>query len=380
MIELQHENVKLRPLEMKDKLRLTELANNEKISVNLRDGFPHPYHLKDAEDFIEKCLGQDPITLFAIEFEGNYVGNIGLVKGTDVYRKSAEIGYFLGEPYWNKGIITKAINLITNYGFTRLDVERIHCGVYDFNLASQRVLEKCGFKKEGVFKRAIIKNAKMYDEVRYAKLKKNLTDRWNKTYERNPYDKLGWFEENPETSLQLIEKCKLDKNACILNIGAGATTLVDKLLKGGFNNIIANDISKTALDKLKARIGEEESNKVKWVVDDVTKPAELNKLQAVDLWHDRAVLHFFTNQVDQDNYFKLLKKLLNPKGYVIIAAFNLEGATKCSGLPVYRYDKKMLQEKLGLNFQLIEAFDYTYTMPSRQTRAYVYTLFQRMNK
>lgn len=379
MIELQSENVRLRPLEMKDKVRLTDLANNEKISINLTDAFPHPYHLKDAEAFLGKCLGQDPVTLFAIEFEGKYVGNIGLVKGVDVYRKSAVIGYFLGEPYWNKGIMTHAVNLITNYGFTHLDVERIHTGIFDFNHASQRVLEKCGFLKEGVFKRAIIKKGEMYDEIRYAKLKTNLQVHWNKTYERNPIDKLGWFEENPETSLQLIEKCKLSKHAAILNIGAGATTLVDELLKEGYNNIIANDISKAALEKLKARIGEEESNKVKWIVDDVTNPTELNQLEPVDLWHDRAVLHFFTEKADQDAYFELLKKLLKLRGYVIIAAFNLEGATKCSGLPIFRYDKNMLQEKLGPDIELIEAFDYTYTMPSGQTRAYVYTLFQSVN-
>lgn len=379
MIELQHENVKLRPLEMKDKLRLTELANNEKISINLTDGFPYPYHLEDAIAFLKRSIQQDPVTLFAIEFEDVHVGNIGLVPGTDVYRKSAIIGYFLGVDYWNKGIMTKAINLITAYGFSQLSLERIHTGVFDFNHASQRVLEKCGFIKEGVFERAIIKKGKMYDEIRFAKLKKDLNAHWNETYEKNAIDKLGWFEEKPEPSLQLIKKCKIDKNASILNIGAGATTLVDELLNQGYGNIIANDISKTALDKLKSRLPAVESNKVKWIVDDVTKPTELNHLQMVDLWHDRAVLHFFTEKKDQDNYFELLKKMLKPNGFVIIAAFNMEGATKCSGLPVFRYDEKKLQENLGKDFKLIDAFNYTYTMPSKNTREYVYTLFQRIN-
>lgn len=378
MIELQSGKVKLRPLKMEDKERLAKLANNEKISINLTDGFPYPYQLEDAIAFLKKSTQQDIVTLFAIEFEDNHVGNIGLVIGSDVYRKSAIIGYFLGIDYWNKGIMTQAINLIIEYGFNQLNLERIHTGVFDFNHASQRVLEKCGFVKEGVFKRAIIKKGKMYDEVRFAKLKKNLKAHWNKTYERNDIDKLGWFEENPEPSLQLIEKCNLDKKASILNIGAGATTLVDELLKEGFENAIANDISTTALDKLKSRIGEE-SSKVNWIVDDVTKPIKLKLLESVDLWHDRAVLHFFTEKEEQDTYFELLKKLLKPNGFVIIAVFNLEGATKCSGLPVFRYDEKMLQEKLGLGFELIEAFDYTYIMPSGQERPYVYTLFKRLN-
>ncbi len=98
-------------------------------------------------------------------------GNIGLVKGTDVYVKSAEIGYFLGELFWNKGIMTQAVNLITDYGFENLDIDRIYTGVFDYNLASQRVLEKCGFTKEATFRKAIFKNGKIYDEIRYAKLK-----------------------------------------------------------------------------------------------------------------------------------------------------------------------------------------------------------------
>jgi hypothetical protein len=159
-------------------------------------------------------------------------------------------------------------------------------------------------------------------------------------------------------------------------VGAGATTLVDELLKQGFDHIIANDLSATALQKLQARLGDD-NQKVTWVIDDLTQPLELNELAKVDLWHDRAVLHFFNDEKDQHTYFNLLKKLVNKNGFVIIAAFNLNGATSCSGLPVHRYDAHMLQEKLGNDFLLLEAFDYTYTMPSGNTREYVYTLFQR---
>jgi len=170
MLKFKTGSVSLRALELDDAPRLVELANNRNVSINLRDGFPHPYRIDDAISFINKCLLQKPTTIFGIEFDGELVGDIGLVVGTDVYSKSAEIGYFLGEPYWNKGIMTQAVNLITHYGFKRLGVVRIYTGVFEYNLSSQRVLEKCGFKKEAIFKQAIYKNESIWDEVRYAKL------------------------------------------------------------------------------------------------------------------------------------------------------------------------------------------------------------------
>ena len=163
--------VSLRPFELADAPRMAELANNKKISDNMSDGFAHPYTIANAENFIKRVVGQDPATVFAIEYGGLYVGNIGLHRGTDVHRKSAEIGYFLGEPYWNKGIMTQAVRLITEYGFKNLDIVRIYTGVFEYNQASQHVLEKCGYTKEAVFKKAICKNGQIWDEVRYAKVK-----------------------------------------------------------------------------------------------------------------------------------------------------------------------------------------------------------------
>lgn len=170
-MELKSGNVRLRGLRISDAARMAELANNEKISRNLRDGFPNPYKLADAKYFLERFSNQDPVTFFGIDFEGEYVGNISLVPGQDIYRYSAEIGYFIGEPYWNKGIVTKAVNLVTEYGFTTLDVSRIHTGVFEYNTASQRVLEKCGFTKEGVFRKSVCKLNRLWDEVRYAKIR-----------------------------------------------------------------------------------------------------------------------------------------------------------------------------------------------------------------
>lgn len=163
--------IKLRRLRIDDKYRLVEFASNEKISINLRDGFPYPYTLTDAEKFLANVSNQTPTQVFAIECNGLYVGNIGMHLCSDVYRKSAEIGYLLDEKYWNKGIMTKAVNLICEYGFNELDIVRIHTGVFEYNTASQVVLEKCGFTKEGIFRKAIFKNEKIWDEIRYAKVK-----------------------------------------------------------------------------------------------------------------------------------------------------------------------------------------------------------------
>jgi RimJ/RimL family protein N-acetyltransferase len=169
-MELKQNNVTLRPFRKTDAPLMAKLANNEKIARNLRDGFPYPYTIADAEFFLGKFMGQEPVTFFAIEYNGEYAGNISLMPGQDVYRKSAEIGYFIGEPYWNKGIATVAVQLITDYGLNTLGFVRIHTGIYEYNPASMRVLEKCGYLKEGVFRKSIFKQNRLWDEVRYAKL------------------------------------------------------------------------------------------------------------------------------------------------------------------------------------------------------------------
>lgn len=146
-------------------------GNNENVSINLRDAFPYPYTIEHAIGFLNMVNDMQPKSIFAIEYNGKYAGNIGLHPGSDVYRKSAELGYFLGEPFWNRGIMSLAIPQMLEYGFNNLDIVRIHAGVFSFNKASQRVLEKCGFEIEGVFKNAIVKNDQLYDEIRYAILK-----------------------------------------------------------------------------------------------------------------------------------------------------------------------------------------------------------------
>ena len=200
---------------------------------------------------------------------------------------------------------------------------------------------------------------------------------WNNAYQNSPITNLGWYEENPEQSLELINSCNLSKEALIFNAGAGATTLIAKLLGEGYENIVVNDIASAALKELSNNLSLNKNAYINYIVDDLTNPTELLKLKNVDLWHDRAVLHFFTEQNQQKAYFDLLKKAVKPKGFVILAEFNLEGAKKCSGLDVFNYNEEMLQERLGADFDLLKSFNYTYTQPSGNTREYVYTLFQK---
>lgn len=163
---LQSGDVTLRPLRNEDAKALSVLANNEKIERNVRDGFPHPYTLKDAKQFIKRFKNHP--ALFAIDYKGEYAGNISLTPQENVYRKTAEIGYLLGEPFWNKGIMTTAVKLITDYGFRVCNYARIHTGVYSYNPASQKVLLKCGYKLEAVFSKNVFKHGQLHDEFRFA--------------------------------------------------------------------------------------------------------------------------------------------------------------------------------------------------------------------
>lgn len=146
---------------------LASLANNRKIWDNVRDYFPHPYTEEHAENFIDFTGRENPALTFGVEYKGSLVGVAGLVNQTDVYRLSAEIGFWIGEPCWGKGIAPKAVDLLVSYGFSVLKLIRIYAGIFEYNKASQRVLEKCGFEKEGVFKNSVIKNGKIYNEIRF---------------------------------------------------------------------------------------------------------------------------------------------------------------------------------------------------------------------
>ncbi len=204
----------------------------------------------------------------------------------------------------------------------------------------------------------------------------DLKEHWDKAYSRNPIEKLGWYETDLSPSLNLISSIGLAKNARIINIGAGSTTLIDELLNMGFTNLIATDISAVALKDLENRTGS--SDYLECITDDITQSDRIINIENVDLWIDRAVLHFFVGEHDKNEYFKLLKSKIRKNAYVILAEFSLNGAEHCSGLPVCRYSENLLQERLGSEFKLLKSFEYNYTMPSGDNRPYIYTLFQKV--
>ena len=160
----------LRSYKLQDADALVAIANNRKIWLNLRDTFPHPYEKEDAVKFINMCLEHTPNTLFGIEYQGIIAGSIGLHLQQDVYKHSAELGYFVGEPFWNKAIASIAVARILQYGFETLHLHRIFASVYAPNKASMSVLEKNDFVLEGIKKHGIIKNDVFLDEYFFGKL------------------------------------------------------------------------------------------------------------------------------------------------------------------------------------------------------------------
>lgn len=204
-----------------------------------------------------------------------------------------------------------------------------------------------------------------------------MKDHWNNVYAAKEINKLGWYEEVSEPSIRLISKCPIDKDDPVLDVGAGASTLIDYLLDQGYKNITAVDISEMALKELRERLGEEKSRRVRWIADDITQPVHMDKLSDIALWHDRALLHFLLEEKEREMYLTVLKKVVRKGGYVIIATFSLTGAKKCSGLNVMNYDQRMLSDFLGEDFNLVEHFDYTYYTPSGEQRPYIYTLFKK---
>lgn len=158
----------IRDWQMMDAPSIAKYANNRKIWINLRDAFPHPYSLQDAESFISRANEGNPITVFAIATRLEAIGSIGLMLGKDVHRFTAEIGYWLAEPYWGKDIMTQAVKSLVAYGIHDLGLLRIFAEPYTTNQASARVLEKAGFKAEGILRSNVFKDGKVLDQYLYS--------------------------------------------------------------------------------------------------------------------------------------------------------------------------------------------------------------------
>ncbi len=192
---------------------------------------------------------------------------------------------------------------------------------------------------------------------------------WKSIYTTKKSNKVSWFQEHADTSLRLIQQNENDKNAHIIDIGAGASPLVDDLLLDGYNNISVLDISSEALNIAQDRLGEDQ-NKITWHSADILK-AELPE-QHYDVWHDRAVFHFLTNEADRARYVEQVCHALKPNGKVIISTFGPDGPLKCSGLPIVRYDHDSLHGEFGAGFKLIEHGQEDHLTPDGSVQKFVY--------
>jgi RimJ/RimL family protein N-acetyltransferase len=167
-MELRLTKSTIREWKRGDEESLVLHANNRNVSRNLRDAFPYPYTMADAQHWIEIAGTADPLTSFAIDVEGSAVGGIGIVLKDDIYRRSAEIGYWLGEEFWGRGIVTEALEVMTDYAFSTWDLCRISAGVFEWNPGSVRVLEKAGYQFEGRMRKAVIKDGETIDQLIFA--------------------------------------------------------------------------------------------------------------------------------------------------------------------------------------------------------------------
>ena len=168
VIDLAIEGAQLRPWRRGDAADLARQANNRKVWINLRDSFPHPYTTADAEQWIGFAAAERPPTHFAITMRDAVAGGIGFALQSDVHRRSAEVGFWLGEEYWGRGIATAALEAVTTFAFGSFDLCRLYAFVYEWNAASMRVLEKAGYAREACLRRAVIKDGRTVDQYLYA--------------------------------------------------------------------------------------------------------------------------------------------------------------------------------------------------------------------
>ena len=158
-----------------DARSIAKHANNRNVAMWLRDGFPCPYTVSDAEAFLALVSQQNVRTAFALATADEAVGGIGLEFGKDVHRFTAELGYWLGEPFWGRGFMTEAVRQFTAWAFGQFEVYRIHATVFGGNTASRRVLEKAGFQQEGCLRASVFKNGRILDQFLYAKIRNDLS-------------------------------------------------------------------------------------------------------------------------------------------------------------------------------------------------------------
>ena len=197
---------------------------------------------------------------------------------------------------------------------------------------------------------------------------------WEGVYSKKKSTEVSWYQQHPERSLELIKATGVDASASIIDIGGGASTLVDFLLDAGYQNLTVLDIAHGAIEQAKSRLGLL-ADKVEWLEQDITRfVAE----ESFDVWHDRAVFHFLTDADDRLRYVEAMSNALKPGGHVVVATFDLDGPEKCSGLDVVHYSPETLSAIFGEGFQLVETRSEKHETPGGASQSFVYCRFIRV--
>lgn len=194
---------------------------------------------------------------------------------------------------------------------------------------------------------------------------------WENVYTTKAPEAVSWYRLHLEKSLEIVERVAPDRSVAIIDVGGGESTLVDDLLARGYQNVAVLDVSPTAIDVAKRRLGRA-ADSVQWIVADITS-VELPS-SAYDVWHDRAVFHFLTEKEQRAAYARQVARGVKPGGYVLVSTFGPEGPTKCSGLEVVRYDAESLHTEFGVSFRLLESLKELHETPLGTTQQFLYCL------
>jgi ubiquinone/menaquinone biosynthesis C-methylase UbiE len=197
---------------------------------------------------------------------------------------------------------------------------------------------------------------------------------WEEVYETKDATKVSWFQENPDLSLQLIEGTCVGSLAQFIDVGGGASTLVDNLLDRNYQNVTVLDISASALQVAQERIGSQ-ANVVTWLDADITQ-IEL-PYQFYDVWHDRAVFHFLTRASDRQKYVEAVMHSVKAGGHVIVATFDIDGPSRCSGLEIVRYNSDSLHNEFGDKFNLVHSTSESHETPFSTEQKFIYCYFRK---
>ena len=194
-------------------------------------------------------------------------------------------------------------------------------------------------------------------------------EHWEQIYRTRPIDRVSWYQEHPESSLRLIHGTGVPKTARIIDVGGGASKLVDELIAAGYSELTVLDLSATALEAARKRLGDRASA-VKWIEADVTR-VDFPSFE-YDVWHDRAVFHFLTSPEDRDAYISAVLKTVKGGGHVIVETFADDGPDHCSGLPVMRYSADELHSEFGKSFALVAQEKEAHETPSGVVQQFLY--------